>query len=161
MALWKDVAGYEGLYQVSDTGQVKSLARRWRRRDKLLKPGKRAGNYLFVVLNRDGIEDRRSVHRLVAEAFLPNPNQLPQVNHKDEDPTNNHVDNLEWCTQEYNVRYSKSKKVFQCIGDSVIAVHKSAVEAAKATGIGRTSINNALRGWSLTAGGYNWRYAND
>lgn len=161
MASWKDITGYEGLYQVSDDGQIVSLARKGRRRNKVLKQGYRGGRYKFVVLSRNGIEDRRGVHRLVAEAFLPNPDNLPEVNHKDENPENNCVENLEWCTREYNIGYSKNRKVCQYIDGRIVAVHDSITHAARDSGIGRTSINNALCGWTKTAGGYQWAYANE
>lgn len=99
-----------------------------------------------------------SIHRLVAEAFIENPCGLPQVNHIDEDRTNNMADNLEWCSQQYNISYSKSKRVAQYDGGEKVAEYRDAVTAAKQTGIGRTSICNALNGRSSTAGGYTWEY---
>lgn len=114
--IWKDVVGFEGLYQVSNLGNVKSLPKYTYskgypqlRKEKLLKPGKtgKRHNYLAVVLN-DGKQYK--VHRLVAQAFIPNPNNFPQVNHKDENPANNSVDNLEWCSNQYNCKYSGRPK---------------------------------------------------
>ena len=110
--IWKDIKGYEHLYQVSNLGRVKSLPKYSNskgylelRKEKVLKPYKtgRKRNYLTVRF-LDG--KAYKVHRLVAEAFIPNPDNLPQVNHKDENPSNNNVDNLEWCTNAYNVKYS-------------------------------------------------------
>lgn len=110
---WKPVLGYEGLYEVSNLGRVKSLDR-WvkgiynsvqLKRGKIIKPRKTWDNYIVVNLSKDGKMKTVKVHRLVAQAFLPNPDNLPQVNHKDEDKNNNTVDNLEWCTNLYNHRY--------------------------------------------------------
>lgn len=104
--IWKDIQGYEGLYQVSNMGRVKSLPRWHRRTEKILKPHTIMRNYKRVVLadvHRNYVQ--YSVHRLVASAFLPNPNNLPEVNHKDEDPSNNSATNLEWCTHKYNQNY--------------------------------------------------------
>ena len=109
---WRDIEGYEGLYQVSNLGRVKSLARVVIRSDgkpntvneKILKYGMNRG-YCAVVLCKDGKKKMYKVHRLVAMAFLRNPHNLPEVNHKDEDKKNNCVDNLEWCTSLYNINY--------------------------------------------------------
>ena len=112
LEVWKDIKGYEGKYQVSNLGRVKSLPKYTYprgypqlRKEKIMKPSYvgKDRNYLALKLN-DGKQYK--VHRLVAEAFIPNPDNLPMVNHKDENPTNNCVDNLEWCTNSYNVKYS-------------------------------------------------------
>ena len=99
MEEWKNVIGYEGLYEVSNTGNVRNV-----KRNTLLRLSKNQG-YIQVWLYKNGIRAGLKVHRLVAEAFLPNPDNLPQVNHKDEDKTNNRVENLEWCTAKYNTNY--------------------------------------------------------
>ena len=104
MEIWKDVVYFEGLYQVSNLGRVKSLNYSRTGREKVLKPSKTNG-YLQVYLYKEGKSKRFSIHRLVAFAFIPNPNNLPIVNHKDEDKSNNCVDNLEWCTVAYNNNY--------------------------------------------------------
>ena len=105
---WKPVVGYEGLYEVSNWGRVKSLKFG---KEKILKPIIRHG-YYFVGLSKNGIVKSYSVHRLVAQVFIPNPNNLPCVNHKDENKQNNVVSNLEWCTHEYNNSYgTRSKRV--------------------------------------------------
>lgn len=104
--VWKDVKGYDGLYLVSNLGNVKSLNYRRRGCVKNLKPKKNRGGRLWVELYKDGKPACAQVHRLVAIAFIPNPGNLPQINHKDENVTNNAVTNLEWCDQLYNNRYS-------------------------------------------------------
>lgn len=162
MALWKDVAGYEGKYLVSDEGEVMSLPRKFRKKAKILKPGKRGRGgtlYAFVILSDGKTAEHFAVHRLVANAFLDNPMMLPEINHKDENPLNNRVENLEWCSRQYNIEYSKAKRVAQSTMDGEkIAEYKSVSVASKMTGIYRTAINNALTGWSKTAGGYIWTY---
>lgn len=115
---WKDIEGYEGLYQVSNRGRVRSLDRveyinnkvggitRRVRKGKILKPcfdGKK--NYVHVNLSVDNESHTVNIHRLVALAFLPNPCNYREINHKDEDKTNNNVDNLEWCDHSYNNTY--------------------------------------------------------
>ena len=112
--VWKDIKGYEGLYQVSSYGRVKTLARlvidsigrETIRKEKVLstRPSSQTG-YPTINLFKDGKRTTVNVHRLVAEAFIPNPNNLPCVNHKDESRNNNFVDNLEWCTYRYNNTY--------------------------------------------------------
>ena len=100
MEEWRAVPGYEGLYMVSNIGNVKSLIK-----NKIIKYFINKKGYRLVSLSKNGIIKKFSVHRLVAQAFIPNPDNLPQVNHKDEDKTNNNVDNLEWCDAKYNNNY--------------------------------------------------------
>ena len=99
MEIWKDINGFSG-YQVSSCGRVWSI-----KRNKMLKPALKSNGYLQVCLYKDGIRNYIGVHRLVAENFIDNPDNLPQVNHIDEDKTNNHVENLEWCSPVYNNTY--------------------------------------------------------
>ena len=109
--IWKDVVGYEGLYQVSNLGRVKSLGFDKWHKGRILKPAfDSKGNYLFVGLHKDGKVTQRNVHRLVAESFIPNPNSLPCVNHINEIKTDNRAANLEFCTIEYNSNYGNAKK---------------------------------------------------
>ena len=110
--MWKSIKGYEGLYEVSDSGEVKSLKRKARVKgnsyrtvnERILKPSVSNG-YKSVVLCKDLTYTKIGVHRLVAEAFIPNPNNYPIINHKDANPSNNNVDNIEWCTYKYNSNY--------------------------------------------------------
>ena len=173
--IWKDIEGYEGIYQVSNTGRVKKLANvsyrlnRWgtiteyHQAEKLLIPaldGKK--NYLFISLSKDGIKILRTVHRLVAETFIPNPHKYKCVNHKDEVKTNNRVDNLEWCTYHYNNQYGKntrSKRLVQMDKQgNVIAKFESTRDAAKEMGVDHVSIAAACRGKTKTIRGFCWKY---
>ncbi|MBO6272866.1 NUMOD4 motif-containing HNH endonuclease [bacterium] len=114
--VWKDVEGYVGFYQVSNFGRVKSCARKisagegsnhkYNTLTERLLSLNSSGKYCQVIMCKNGIAKAKTVHRLVAEAFIPNPNNLPCVNHKDENPLNNCVDNLEWCTYKYNNEYN-------------------------------------------------------
>ena len=104
MEQWKDIKDYEGLYQISNKGRIRNSE------GKILKAVKYNCGYLLVGLYKDGKQTKKLVHRLVAEAFIPNPQNLPQVNHKDEDKENNSVSNLEWCDAKYNTNYGTGVK---------------------------------------------------
>ena len=102
---WRPIKGYEGLYEVSNTGLVRNVVK-----GRYLKPGFDKNGYLKCVLSKGGKQRTVYIHRLVATAFIPNPDGLPQVNHRDEDKTRNVVDNLEWCTSKYNVNYGSAQE---------------------------------------------------
>ena len=104
MEEWRDIIEYEGLYQISNKGRVKSLGNNKNRKEKILSL-KPINGYIRVFLYKNGKPKPYSVHRLVAIAFIPNPNNYPEVNHIDEDKTNNIVENLEWCDKKYNMNY--------------------------------------------------------
>lgn len=107
--IWKDIKGFEGVYQISNLGNVKSLPRKAGTtylREKILKPRKHTGGYSIVSLGRGYKYKNYFIHRLVAEAFLPNPLGLLEVNHIDENKTNNNVENLEWCDRIYNTNFN-------------------------------------------------------
>lgn len=107
--IWKDIPSYEGLYQVSNDGKVRSLDRidtlGRKRKGRILKQAFDKKKYKYVSLCKDNKSKALKVHRLVAMTFIPNPNNYPIINHKDENPSNNHVSNLEWCTYKYNSNY--------------------------------------------------------
>lgn len=113
--IWKPIEGYEGLYEVSNTGKVKSLEKYVKNKSKLqfrpervLKPG--GDNYYIVALCKDGKVSGKAVHRLVAQAFIPNPENKPNIDHIDANPKNNHVSNLRWVTQSENLMNPVSRK---------------------------------------------------
>lgn len=101
---WRDIKGYEGLYQVSNLGKVRN------KKGKVLKQYRNNKGYPCVHMYKNNKYKTKNVHRLVAISFIENPNNLPQVNHKDEDKTNNVVTNLEWCTNKYNCNYGNHRR---------------------------------------------------
>lgn len=103
--IWKPVVGYEGLYEVSNLGKIRNI-----KLNKYKSPTKTSNGYMRIGLNKNGDGKLFFVHRLVADAFLSNPDNLPCINHKDEDKTNNSVDNLEWCDWLYNNNYGTMKE---------------------------------------------------
>lgn len=113
--IWKDIEGYEGLYQISNLGRVKSFGNgsksRWYGKERILSATNDSKGYKQIKLTNKKERKTFKVHRLVAQAFIPNPYNLPQINHKDEVKSNNRADNLEWCDNQYNCDYSKSKRV--------------------------------------------------
>ena len=163
--IWKDVNGYEGLYQVSNLGNVKSLGNNKSRKEKILKPIVQKSGHLMVQFCKEGKLKGYLIHRLVAEAFIPNPLKLPCVNHKDENPSNNSLENLEWCTVQYNTNYGTAIKrrvekrsiAIYCI--ELDKVFLSSQEAYRITGVYQSNINKCLKGKINTAGGYHWKYA--
>lgn len=106
--IWKDIKGYEGLYQISNFGNVKSLpkcAGRSKRKEKLITAHLDKDGYLRVSLCKNNKVSYKGIHKLIAEAFIPNLNNYNQINHKDENKVNNNIDNLEWCDCKYNINY--------------------------------------------------------
>jgi hypothetical protein len=181
--IWKDIAGYEGLYQVSNLGRVRSLGRDIVRRTrygtmapyhingKVLKPLHSQGDYCYVHLfDKDGTSINHKVHRLVAKAFVPNPDNLNEVNHIDEDKDNNRADNLEWVTHIANCNYGtrndrskvkRSKPVQQIdVDGNIVAEYPSISDAWRATGIHRYQIRGCINNQKdyKTAGGFRWKY---
>lgn len=183
--VWKDIEGYEGKYQVSNLGRVRSLPRThdiirekngsfiYHRKEKMLAP--RIDRYGYQHVNLYDNEQhmkRHPVHRLVAKAFIPNPEHLPTVNHKDENKQNNRADNLEWMSISENNNYGtrgqrigmanarKRKAVVQLNMDGrEVNRFVSLNEASRVTGISLGSIGKCANGENHSAGGYRWRYA--
>ena len=149
----RDIPGYEGLYAATQDGRIWSY-----RSKKFLKPSDNGLGYLQVKLSKDGKTKTYKVHRLVAEAFIPNPLNLPQINHKDENRANNALLNLEWCDAAYNSNYSKAKKVI-CTENGEI--FESIKEAAIKNNVSKSAICKACRGRLKTAAGYHWAYYYD
>ena len=110
--IWKDIEGYEGLYQVSNLGRVKSLKASKIKSERIRKSYQQSSGYISIVLCKNGKVTNHKIHRLVANAFIDNPDNLPEINHKDEDKTNNCVDNLEWCDSSYNKNYGTRTEKF-------------------------------------------------
>lgn len=112
--VWKDIKGYEGLYKISNYGEVLRLksydSRNHLRNARILKQRLNEDGYLQLGLHKDGKEKKFLVHRLVAETFLSNPNNYLEVNHIDENKQNNSISNLEWCSRKYNVNYGNAQK---------------------------------------------------
>lgn len=107
--MWKDIKNYEGIYQVDENGDVKSCERDVpgkHIKEKIIQGGHYSNTYRFVCLRKDGKSRNLLVHRLVAQAFLPNPNNYPYINHKDGNKLNNNVNNLEWCTAQQNLHHA-------------------------------------------------------
>ena len=175
--IWKPVVGLEDYYMVSSIGRVRSLDREVndRRGSRLIKgvilrTSKTRGDYECVSLYKDGKKRTKTIHRLVCEAFIPNPNNLPEVNHKDENKNNNSVSNLEWCTSEYNLNYgTRSKRsgekhrkpIIQFAKDGVlIRKWECATEAGAELNINPSLIISCCknRKHNKSAGNYIWRY---
>ena len=147
----KDVVGYEGLYAVTSCGKVWSYKRK-----KFLVPTYNSKGYLQVKLCKDGKFKQYLIHRLVAEAYLPNPENLPQVDHIDNDKTHNCVNNLQWITNRDNNRKSKNKPILQYdLDGNFIREWSSATDVGKEV---RKNIVHCLKGRNKTAYGYIWKY---
>ena len=162
---WKSIPGYEGLYEVSNLGRIKSLCAGRHRNEKLIrKPVPDKDGYLTVCLKKNRKTSCFKIHRLVAHAFIPNTNNLPQINHIDENRQNNIVSNLEWCDCKYNNNYgSKPSKSFKPINKlaedgTIIKSYVSVNEAAKDNGLDPCLISPVLTGRRKHAGGYRWEY---
>ena len=155
----KDIKGYEGLYGITSCGKVWSYKYK-----KFLKPVAYDNGYLCVTLCKNGKIKNYTIHRLVAEAYIPNPDNLPQINHKDENKANNCLQNLEWCDAKYNSNYGtrneKLKKPilqFTLDGD-LVREWPSAIDVGREV---RSTIVNCLKGRYKTAYGYIWKYKED
>ena len=176
--IWKDIVGYENLYQVSNLGNVRSLDRIVKGRNnsdrlikgKMLKAKKGNNPYLFVNLTVNNKGNNKLIHRLVATAFIPNPNNYPQVNHLNENVNDNRANNLEWVLPRENANYGtrnqrisqiKSKSVLQFdLNGNLIAEYESQTQAAKLNNCYQYAISYCCLGKWKTYKGYIWKYKN-
>lgn len=162
--IWRDVKDYKGLYKISSNGRVWSC-----RQNKVLKLHTCQSGYWFIGLHKAGKVKSYKVHRLVAQHFIPNPNNLPEVNHIDEDKSNNGVDNLEWTTHKENCNHGtrikrcadKHCKPVRCIETGII--YRSATDAARELGINQGWIANCLSDKSrvISTKGLHWEYVKE
>lgn len=174
MEIWKDIIGFEGLYQVSNFGRIKSLPRQVKTKGgslrtvggRILSCGHQSKTeHQIITLSKSGRIYSFPLHRIVALAFIPNPQNLPIINHIDEDPTNNRADNLEWCTHRYNINYrgalsrrtQSRTKLIECIETN--EVH-SASEWSEILGVCRDSMYNHLRGAAKSLKSLHFRFLN-
>lgn len=159
MEEWKDIVGAEEYYQVSNLGRIRNKGTK-----EILKPSN-SGEYRHIEL-RYGINKNVLIHRLVAEAFVPNPLKLRCVNHIDENKKNNRADNLEWCTYQYNVRYGqgalqRNSKIIQYdLSGNALKIWNSIKEASEDLGLRYQCISMCCRNKRKSCGGYAWTYAN-
>ena len=150
----KDIKNYEGLYAITSRGKVSSYKSK-----KNLKPGVNQKGYLRVQLFKDGKGKNYKIHRLVAEAYIPNPDNLPQVDHIDNDKTHNYVNNLQWITNRDNVRKGRNKPILQYdLDGNFIREWECAYDVGKEVNGG---INDCLKGRRKTSHRYIWKYKED
>lgn len=162
--IWKDIEGYEGIYQVSNLGRVKRVTT-----GRILKSYKDRGGYLRVDLCKSGKRKNHKIHRLVAQAFIPNPDNKLQVNHIDENKTNNSVDNLEWVTAKENCNHgTHNERSSRTRSIPMIAINiktgestnfNSGKECARQLGLDHSNITDVLKGRRKQTGGYIFEYA--
>jgi len=166
--IWKPIKGFEGYYEVSNKGRVKSLSRivydagtakTRKTKEIILKLQLRKKGYLYVNLNKNSKHKAIGVHRLVAYAFISNPENKPQVNHINENKTDNTVNNLEWCTAKENLHHSKLKPVYQLNSNLVIIKKWKSASHAQKKGFNASRIGICCRNIKATHLGYKWKFA--
>ena len=168
--IWCTIKGYEGMYEVSDQGRVRSLKFG---KERILRPGMDGCGYLQVGLWKNGDRNVFLVHRLVAQSFIPNPDNLPEVNHRDENKENNFVQNLEWCSDKYNTNYGTrnqrvsekntngklSKPVLQFTKDGeLVGEWKSMMDVQRNLGYANQHISSCCKGKLKSAYGFIWKF---
>ena len=173
--IWKDIPGYEGYYQVSNMGRVKSLGRKVRQgvkkngepfyktvRERICTLQNSWGNYSSLLFHKDGVVKCLLIHRLVAKMFVPNPNNLPEINHKDGNRKNARAENLEWCNRSYNIwhsyhvngRVQSNSVTVKCIENGI--TYPSFHEAARSLGLDKTLVSKVARGRQPQTKGYHF-----
>lgn len=159
--IWKDIENYEGIYSISNNGIVKSF---YKGKERLLKQTRDKDGYCFVGLFKNKKNKMSRVHRLVAQAFIPNPNKLPEINHIDENKQNNNVDNLEWCTHKYNSTYSLATPISQYSKDGKLITNwESIIKASRTLEIDSGAIAHCCNKdkYAKTFKGFIWRFKDD
>lgn len=171
--VWKEITGYDGRYEISNFGRVRSYAQDSKVGKIKIGNPTHKGYRTILLYDGKGGSKWYPVHRLVANAFLENPDNLPQVNHKDEDKTNNCVENLEWCTNKYNTNYgtrgdrvsaanlcceTTSIKIYSVDGSGSVDYFDSIGEAERQTGCSHSNIVRTLKGRTKSCGGRQWFY---
>lgn len=187
--IWKDIKGYEGLYQVSSIGRVRSLDRvvdgchgsNQNIKGIIKHPSLSDTGYFVTTLYKNNLGSKKKIHRLKAIAFIPNPENKPFINHIDGVKTNNEISNLEWCTQKENIQHARNTGLMKesCSGkfgkdhhrsvpviqlnldDSFVCEHDGFLCAERSTKIKRANIGKVCQGKRITAGGYKWMYKKD
>lgn len=170
--IWKDIEGFEGLYQVSNMGRVRSLDRKDKMgrslKEKVLADKHNNRGYHTIALRRDGNTEYRLIHRLVAKAFLDNPNNWPEVNHKDEDKVNNAASNLEWCSSKYNANFgTRNERVAKAQRQPFYAItsvghrywFESRNKAVEILGLDRRAVYRCLHGKQNHHRGFSFEWA--
>lgn len=174
--VWKNIFGYEGLYQVSNLGRVKSFVLYHGTNERILKPYHNKDGYLEIGLTKDNKRTHFLIHRLVALHFIPNDDLFKtEINHKDENKENNNVNNLEWCNRTYNVNYgsrlekcskaminhpNKIKKINQfSLDGTYIKTFQSIIQIERELGFNNSHICQCCKGKRKTANGFIWKYA--
>lgn len=160
MEVWKDISGYEGHYQVSNCGRIKSLKYG---KETIMSEKLNSMGYVDIIFTKSNEQKSIRVHRIVAEAFLDNSQGYPVINHIDGDKKNNHIDNLEWCTYSHNNKQAylqgqnKTKPIIQLTLDGVfIKEWNSMKEASEAVGAHSSNIRKCIQQKIKTAGGFLW-----
>lgn len=166
--IWKDIEEYEGIYQVSNLGKVKSFKRG---SERMLKPCRDRRGYLIVDLYKNGKHKNNKIHRLVAQAFIPNPENKSEINHIDEDKTNNNVDNLEWSTRKENLNHgTRNERASRILSIPIIATNLKTGESrefygtnecARQLGLHYQNITSVLKDRRKQTGGYTFQYKGD
>lgn len=178
--IWKDIKGYKGLYQISNLGNVKSLKREKLKKDKIIKPYNTKG-YLRIGLLKNKVRKGHFIHRLIAQEFIPNPENKPFINHINGITNDNNIKNLEWCTHQENVDHawrtglmkppnkgkfginsSRHTEVLQFdLSGNFVSEYGSVAEAGRKINLCPSVIFNVCSGIKKTAGGYYWKYKKD